>query len=115
MSQATQQLRARRLELVRHAALQRQDLQAQASGILASFGNLAGGLSPARWLKASPSALLLAAGTVVTLVVGRGWMLRTLGAGIAMAGLLQRYRNTFQVVGRLVGQLADDQAVRRSR
>jgi hypothetical protein len=115
MSQAAQNLRARRLELVRRAALQRQDLRAQVGGIRATLGNLAGGLSPARWLRASPSQMLLAAGAVVTIVVGRGWMLRTLGAGMAMVGLLQRYRSTFQVVGQLVGQLADDQAVRRSR
>jgi len=115
MSRAAQNLQARRLELVRRVALQRQDLRDQAGGIRATLGNLAGGLSPARWLTASPSVLLLAAGAVVTLVVGRGWMLRTLGAGMAMVGLLQRYRNTFQVVGRLVRQLADDQAVRRSR
>jgi hypothetical protein len=115
MSQATQNLRARRLELVRRVALQRQDLRNQVGGIRATLGNLADGLSPARWLRASPSQMLLAAGAVVTLVVSRGWMLRTLGAGVAMVGILQRYRNTFQAVGQMVRQLGDDQAVRRSR
>jgi hypothetical protein len=115
VSQASQRLRARRLELVQRIAIQRQDLQDQARGIRGTLRNLAAGLSPARWLGASPSPLLLAAGAVVTLVVGRGWMLRTLGAGMAVVGLLQRYRNSLRVVGQLASQVADDQSVRRSR
>lgn len=106
-------LAARRLELVRRAASERQQLRERTRAIQATMGGLAEGLSPARWLGASP--LLIAGSVVLTLVLGRGRVLRTLGTGVAVLGLLRRYRNTFQLLGEFVSQLAEDQSVRRSR
>ena len=74
-------------------------------GIQGTLGGLAGGFSLTRWLGASP--LLLAGGAILTLVLGRGRVLRTLGTGAAMLGLLRRYRKTFQFVGQVVSELAD--------
>lgn len=106
-------LAARRLELVQRAASERQQLREHTRVIQATIGGLAEGFSPARWLGASP--LLIAGSVVLTLVLGRGRVLRTLGTGAAVIGLLRRYRSTFQLIGELVRQLAEDQAVRRSR
>ena len=113
MSRSSQSLRARRLELVGRIAAERQDLQDQLDGIKAMFSNLAGGILAARWLKAPP--LLLAGGAVLTMLLGRGRVLRILGARAAMVGLLQRYRSIFGTVGRLLGPSADNQPVSRSR
>lgn len=113
MSQASQSLRARREELVGRVAAERQDLHNQLLGLRAMFGNLAGGLLAARWLNAPP--LLLAGGAVLTMILGRGRVLRLLGAGAAVVGLLQRYRSVVGYVGRLLSPARDSQAVRRSR
>jgi len=113
MSQASQTLGGRRLELVRCVALQRQDLRDHVQGIQGTLGDLAGGFLLYRWLGASP--LLLATGAILTLVLGRGRVLRTLGTGAAMLGLLRRYRNTFQFAEQVVSELAGSQSVRRSR
>jgi hypothetical protein len=110
---ASERLSDRRLELLQRVASQRQDLRDHARGIQAALGSLAGGLSPARWLGASP--LVLAAGAILTLVLGRGRVLRTLGTGAAMLGLLRRYRSAFQLAGQVVSELAGSQSVRRSR
>jgi len=113
VSRTSQTLEERRLELLRRVALQRQELRDQAGGIQSTISGVAGGLSPARWLGASP--LLLAGGVAVVLVLGRGRVLRTLGTGVAMLGLLRRYGSTFRLVGEFVSSLLQDQSVRRSR
>jgi len=113
VSRAAQSLRARRQELIGRVAAEREDLHIQFRSLQAMFSNLAGGLSAARWLNASP--LLLAGGAVLALIAGRGRMLRIFGAGAAMVGLLQRYRSIFRTVGRLLGPATDSQSVRRSR
>ena len=113
MNQALRRLGTRRLELVQRAAIERQQLREHTQGIQATLGSLAEGFSPARWLGASP--LLLAGGVVLTLVLGRSRVLRTLGTGVAVVGLLRRYRNVLQLIGQLVSQPAGNQAVRRSR
>lgn len=113
MSQASQTLGARRLELVQRVAMQRRDLRDHVQGIQGTVGTLTQGFSLTRWLGASP--MLLAGGAILTLVLGRGRVLRTLGTGAAMLGILRRYRNTFQLLGHVVSDLADNQSVRRSR
>ncbi|MDP2325495.1 MAG: hypothetical protein Q8N51_15915 [Gammaproteobacteria bacterium] len=113
MSRAARTLRARRLELIRRVDLERQDFRDRIQGIQGTVGSLAQGFSLTRWLGASP--LLLASGAILTLVLGRGRVLRTFGAGVAMLGILRRYRNTFQLLGHVVSELRDSQSVRRSR
>lgn len=113
MSKSLQTLGERRLELLQRAALQRQELRDHAGRIQSTISSVANGLSPARWLGASP--LLLAGGVATVLVLGRGRVLRTLGTGVAMVGLLRRYRSTFQIIGEFASNLLHDQSVRRSR
>lgn len=113
MSSAGRILAGRRNDLRRRIAQQRQGLRAELGQLESAVGSIGRGFAWTRWLRAPP--VLLGGGLILTLVLGRGRMLRTVGTGLAMLTLVGRVRNVVQLAARVIAQMAEGQSVRRSR